>query len=722
MNKITYRNLTFTHADLVEGNCNTQHAMTGESLACDTLDFVVYSETDPLFIANFLTADGETFLTSDEEIFQCIDAKPLTDFIPGDVIQYYIDDVLINRFYLTSVKREGRGLYRFSCVSAIGLIDKSYHAGGIYAGTDIGDVLAEIFDGLDYEIDPLVQTIKLYGWLPYDTKRNNLQQITIATALSIRTKSDGTIRITALTSDIKGSFGADRCVVGGSVDAGSPCTAVQVTEHAFTESTEEITLCDESFVTTKLILFPEPAHTLSITGGTIISSGANYAIIEGAGTVVLTGKKYLHTIKRVAVGNVSGSASDNVLTVSNATLVTTLNSFAVAEKLYSAFSPPTTVKQDVLFGSERVGDVVSVINPYTAVTEKACARKMDIHFGNLTTATGEFVVDYEPSGVITGYQHKEVLTSGQTWVVPEGVTEIRAILIGGGQGGQGGYNGASGGNGSRLPTTWGEHDGVDYVTEYFNGAGGAGGVGGLGGAGGNVVDAGAITVTPAQTISVTIGAGGAGGASNGGEGSAGGDTTFGAFSTNGGTPPPTGYADILEGSIYGISGQQAPDGATGRGKNTYGASRIVEVGLAPVYLVDGGKVEVLNGAQGNSSWLLIQSFRLYGIGGSGGGASWINNGGNGGGGGAEYNDGWGDATGGNGGTGAAGSQSMAQTIRGSGGHGGAGGGGGGGGGAYLNVRLGPGGGIPVEWWGYGGAGGTGGTGGTGSDGLVVIYY
>lgn len=721
MNKILYNTLTFENKDIVEGNCYTQHAMAGESLASDTLDFQVWAEADADLDlkTGFDASDGE-LITSDSKDLNVLTKAPLTEFNSGDPVLYYFNNVLINKFYLNDVKRVGPRQYNFNCVSAIGLLENSMHYGGIYTGTPITTVLAEILDGMSYTVDSVVATIKLYGWLPYATKRDNLNQITIATALAIKTMSDGTLRITSLSSQNAGTFDNDRTVVGGSVDVVSPCTAVQVVEHMFSEAAETITLLNESFLTQKLVVFPEPVHDLAITGGTILSSGANHAVVQGSGAVLLTGKKYLHTIKRITEGSVTGGINDKVLSVESATLVTSLNSSAVAKKLYEAFSKTKVIKSDVLYGDERPGDVVDIINPYTAVQESAMTKKMAISMSGYLKASAEFIADYAPSGVITGYQNRVILTSGSSWTIPAGVEEIRAVLVGGGQGGQGGLNGSPGGQGTRLPSTYRQYMQTtdDYITEANNGNGGEGGAAGQGGLGGKVLDTGPLMVTPGAAISYSLGTGGPGGSPNGGLGSLGGNTTFGAFSSASGSPVTDGYVDIFNAEIYGISGFQGYPGEKGSGKDNPSHVRVIRqaIGGGAVYYI-------YNGYMGASEWAYFwigdssNTKYGYGMGGSGGGGAFISNGATGGPGNAEVNNGYGFVDGGTGGNGANGSAGGSATIFGSGGHGGHGGGGGGGGGGYVNPN-----GDTYEWPGAGGPGGSGGAGGNGKSGCIIIYY
>ena len=732
-NTVTYRGQDFGDDNFVSGAIQTQAAPAGDSLAFDTMQLKVWHDghTPPLGY-NFYTSDSEMFLTADSEEFLSLDT--MENFVPGDSMTYYYDDVLINKFYVQEVKRVGKQLYDVYAVSAIGLLNNAMHFGGIYNGTDIADVLAELLAGIIYEVDPLVSTIKLYGYLPYATKRDNLQQLTLAHSISVKMKSDGTLLVTTHRSESTGEFNINRTSLMGSVEKVPPVTAVQVSEHMYEEEATVISLCNESFLTERLIIFPEPCHDLVVTNGSIVSSSANHAYIQGAGAVTLTGEKYIHTMKRVTQGTVTSDSTDNILFVDNATLVTSLNSSKVAEKLYNAFTKNEIIKTDVIFGDERTGDIVNIVNPYTSVLEDTFARKMDISFGGFLKAQGEFVKDFTPAGVITGYQNRVLVTASGNWTVPAGVTEIRAILIGGGTGGTGGETGLVGANGSRLPDSLNKQGTQDDITngtcaylQGYNGEGGAGGLPGIGGTGGLVLDTGALVVTPAQVMAAVIGAGGAGGAIST-VGSDGGNTTLDALTSATGARIARGYTDILTGDVFGINGILGRAGKDGRGKSNFNESN----DTANFY--DG----IHNGTYFRpcGNWGLVEYYYIYytgnlaskkwvfGVGGSGGGGAWTANwndgyvasaGGNGN---ATYNAGHGFADGGSGGTGRTPQVGTNGTIYGGGGNGGNGGGGGGGGGAYANFW----GGASYEFGGAGGAAGLGSVGGTGKAGAIIIYY
>lgn len=104
-----------------------------------------------------------------------------------------------------------------------------------------------------------------------------------------------------------------------------------------------------------------------------------------------------------------------------------------------------------------------------------------------------------------GWTELERITSSKTWVVPEGITQIGAFLLGGGQSGQGyGLD-------------------IDTSDSYANGSA----KGGASGWGKSVI----LNVTPGQQIKAVIGSGGV--CTNGAR-AAGGDTLFGSYSAMGG--------------------------------------------------------------------------------------------------------------------------------------------------------------------------------------------
>ena len=139
-NEIIYRKNSITNADIVTGNCLLSHAMTGDTLAADTLDFRVWSDTGLGKVdADFFTQDEKTITTQDGRVFRCFVEKDLTDFVAGDSVEYKRDGKLVGKFYLRNVKRSYK-FYDFTCISAIGILGDTLHYGGIYTGETVAEV------------------------------------------------------------------------------------------------------------------------------------------------------------------------------------------------------------------------------------------------------------------------------------------------------------------------------------------------------------------------------------------------------------------------------------------------------------------------------------------------------------------------------------------------------------------------------------------------------
>ena len=146
------------------------------------------------------------------------------------------------------------------------------------------------------------------------------------------------------------------------------------------------------------------------------------------------------------------------------------------------------------------------------------------------------------------YDAFEIIRESGTWTAPPGVTHLRLVLGQGGQGGGYGGDGYVAGSGV-LP-------GSGVAAGY-----GAPGTDGLGGK----VWFDTVTINAGQTFSVSLGAGGAAATQQGAEGSEGGETTFGVYTSANGQRYPNGYTDIANGQVFARTGVAVPESGTGDG-------------------------------------------------------------------------------------------------------------------------------------------------------------
>jgi len=693
VNKLIYNGAEYSNELTANvGRLNMDHAMVGETLSVDTLYMPVIIGDLPVRMIS-VEQDEEDWIVSSDGYELCLtddtSAPVAVRNAPG---YYYFNDNLVGKYYLQELRQIAEYEYAFTFYSAIKLLGQSKHKGGLYTGETAGEVIADIMGGVPYTVDEDVAEIQVYGYLPYDWRRLNLQKLLMAIGAAVRNAGDGSLRITSLSDTVVGTFGADRVFVGGTVIDKNPASAVQVTEHNFIPSEDEVVLYENTTYDTETIIFSEPYHDLDITNGTIIESGVNYCTFEGAGAVIITGKKYIHVTRLITVGEITGNEDEIVKSVTENTLINPFNATEVAERLYDFLTVAQSIRQEVIFGHERPGDVVKVYHPYTRQLVDATIKSMSITMGyNQLRAYTEFLVGYIPPSLISGFTNYTVLTGSGEWTVPEGVTKIRVIIVGAGSGGAGGKKGQKG---------------PQITSDNY---GGEGGEGGEGGAGGLILEINMI-VAPSAHISYSCGSGGTGGNPDS-QGTAGTNTIFGSYSSALGRQWPDGYTEPKTGMILGKSGNTGIKGGRGRSFFEDAEEDIIEYDGMTYYPGQNGATEYRGGDNAG-----------YAIGGGGGGAAVGSNGANG-------TDGvwrWANRTGyygdyrgywadhGNGGKGADatidGEDGASYGCGGSGGHGG-----GGGGWAAGNLPH-------FDHPGTPGQGGNGSKGGDGADGCVIVYY
>lgn len=720
---------TFTNATIRSCACVLSSSMVVDELAIDQFMPVVYSASyirvafAPKGTVGLRTADGKRFMVYPGTGF--LDELPY-----GTPIWYYSDDVLIGKFYSQRIVRRTKTFFGVLAVSAIGILDGQRHNGGIYTGETFRTVAADIIgSGFAFSCAEDVEGIRIYGWLPVDSCRENLHQLLFACGVNLVKDDTGALYFRFPDVETVTNVPDNRIFLGGSVDYMSPATRVEVTEHIFEAlSTDEtVVLYDntqggEVAVEDYIVFRQAPVHDLTTTGNlTIHESGVNYAIVSGSGT--LTGQTYTH-ITRVLSRETGADGENKTVSVTEATLVNVANSENVAQRMISYYGSVRTIHSEIILNGERPGDQISFNNPYNE-PERAFLASMDMNASSFIRASCELVTGYLPSGAGNNYSQVVVLTGGGEWTVPDtipvnaqGFGKIRVAIMQAGSGGHGGYMGTDGESVNKPYTL--EENFQNLLVEASQNVGN-GGLPGTPGSAGKVLVL-TLQVHRGQKFSFSCGSPGIGGAGQTEEadaqpGSEGGETTFGTYTSADGAVVESGYLDIINGVLYAIGGENGTEGERGHA----GADTTVGYGNGP-----------LGGSPATGTWILEYYYGTLaetpwkcGGGGQGGnaygavgeaGETQVDT----------YAEDFANKqtsakflTGSKGGNGATPKTPQAPATLGSGGHAGHGGGGGGTGGTFHctppSVLLSSSGRIP------GGKKGLGGKGGDGAPGGIIIY-
>lgn len=260
-------------------------------------------------------------------------------------------------------------------------------------------------------------------------------------------------------------------------------------------------------------------------------------------------------------GNNSGS--ETTVSITNPFLHTQDMALAAARMILSTYGGniiETTGRGDP---SSEIGDIDTVwTDESNAITGRRQAQTFNFTNGVMQTCQSTFL---QADGSFL-YENREVIKESGVFIVPDGVTELRLIVVGGGNGGQAGTDGEFGGS------------------MWDTGSAGVDGVNGNGA----FVNALSMSVAGGQAFDVVIGKGGDGGVSPGGFGAEGEATLFGNISSAAGKYFALGYTDISSGSTYARSGISAPvvnsgDGGKGGKGGIMGRRELEQLDPLPGY-------------------------------------------------------------------------------------------------------------------------------------------
>ena len=277
-------------------------------------------------------------------------------------IKVYKNDVLIGDFFIENSKNNYyKTVYNIDASDYMNMLENQLYMGGFYNNVTASDLIADVLGQIPYELDSNIGNLVMNGYMKAQTKREALRQIAFATNAIIDTSRSNKIVIKkhpTVPINIPNSK-----IIGNSYNNNEfkRTTKYLLNETYYTSIEDETEIYNAVLTGTITLIFDQPYHNYTITGGSIISTGSNYAIISGNGSnVLLVGKQYEeHTIQytkentNVVSTDLSNEISYDISLKSNIDILAELK-FVKSE-----------ISCDFKLTDEKVGDLV-LINDQTA--------------------------------------------------------------------------------------------------------------------------------------------------------------------------------------------------------------------------------------------------------------------------------------------------------------------------------------------------------------------
>jgi len=316
---------------------------------------------DPTGRTLFINSAGFTVNTKDPLAYIFMKRQPLHIKYNGE---------LMGTYYIDKSRKYADRRYSIEAVDKIGVLDASDDfMGGIYTNIPAKTLLNNIMGGIfDLEIDASLENIPINGWLPVMKRREALAQVAVAVGAMIDTSRSGAVMIRPVpdSSDNNNAervIDKDRVYQSGYIDVEFPCTGIELIEHSFTAGTEIKELYKDILTGEKTVMFSEPVSDLTITNGTIISSGANFAVIRGTGAAcTLRGRPYIDVQSSVVIksGEFIEGTQEKIEKIADCWLVNKNNSQKTAQRLFEYYQRKSVFDGDFLMDGEKIGDHVKI--------------------------------------------------------------------------------------------------------------------------------------------------------------------------------------------------------------------------------------------------------------------------------------------------------------------------------------------------------------------------
>ena len=259
------------------------------------------------------------------------------------------NDALIGVYYIDGYSRSSATVYDIECYDSLGVLDETPFPGGAYlSGVSAKSLIGSILDGdfpVEYAAD--VKDTTLTGVLQASSKREAIQQVLFAWGVCASTDGRESLYVFTLPSEAQ-EVSKNRAYVGVTVDTSAIVTKVSVTAHTYAQSEN--------------------------------------------GSIEIAGVKYSDTtsVYNVTNPNITATDKQNVVEITDATLVSTSIGQEVAQRVYDYYLKRNTNKAKIVWDGERLGDMLTMPNAWDG-TNTGHLGKMEIRLSNTVAANCETV-------------------------------------------------------------------------------------------------------------------------------------------------------------------------------------------------------------------------------------------------------------------------------------------------------------------------------------------
>lgn len=417
--KIPYRFLKILNIDY-----GIKLNWTGESIIKATIT----EELDPISSELSINTLDHTIYSADKS-FNILNPQGIYKFFQPKqkiIVREKIDDELVEMgtFYLDTQSSLSETQISFHAIDALGILDKSqFKKGKIYEDVLAGDIIAEIMDSAgweDYTVSSEIASVRMSGHIPICSHRQALQQVVFALRAVADCSRSDKIKIYRQSRNVTYRVKRDRIFIGGNIQVKNYISDVEITTHHYELKNEETKIFDGTLQEgLNEITFSQPSVISSLSAGTVIESGVNYAVIQmqSQGSCIVMGKQYEDRTSTYVTSDpyIPAGETRKSIQVPSATMVTKDNVYLLAESLFNYYSLRKQANKKILLNNEKVGEWIDIQSQQGMYVNGGIEKQViDLTGGFISELS---IIGYNTVDAYLYYTGKEIHTGEEIGVI-----------------------------------------------------------------------------------------------------------------------------------------------------------------------------------------------------------------------------------------------------------------------------------------------------------------